>query len=127
MLGEFRLRRDQNEDLVKVGGKGLGADFILPEKEVAPWLHLFDPALVVRAAPQHPVANHGIVLLAARMADEAVAIGRFHEHMAAMARDYQAVRQFGHASSASTRDAHSKSVSVKPWTSWVLKRITQRL
>jgi len=74
----------------EVGGKRLGADLVLPVKQVAPGLHLLDGAFVFAGLPQHLVAHHRLALLAARVADQSPAIGCFDPHVAAMAGHDQA-------------------------------------
>ena len=76
---EHRFGRDQDQHLVEVGGERLGADLVLAIEQVAPLLHLLDRPLVALARwgglPQHAVAHHGLALLAAWVANAALAVG----------------------------------------------------
>src|SRR5205085_1879026 len=105
----------------------LRADLVLAVEQVAPLLHAGDHAFVTGALPAHEVADDGLIPLALRVTQDARAIGRFHQAVAAMAGDHAAVPVFAHASSASAHAAHSKSVSEMPWSECVLKRTTHLL
>ena len=85
--------RDQDQHLVEVGGERLGADLVLPVEQVAPRRDLLDRAFVLAGLPAHPVADHRLALLAARVADEPLAVGRLDHAVPAVAGDHQAVAQ----------------------------------
>ena len=92
VAGELGLGCDQDQDLVQVGCKRLGANFVLAVKKVAPGLDLLNRAFVLRSLPQHPVAHHTLAFFAARMADQALALCGFNQKMAAIVRNDQPAR-----------------------------------
>ena len=86
-LGELGFGRQQDQHQVEVGGEGLGADFVLAVQQVAPFLQLLDRALVGAGLPPDEVADHGLALLAARMADQARAVIGLDQAVAAVGGD----------------------------------------
>ena len=86
---ELRLGRHEDEHLVQIGRKGLGAHLILPVKQVVARLDFFDRAFVFRGQPAHTVAHHGLTFFAARVADDAFAVGFFNQHVATETGHYQ--------------------------------------
>src|SRR5262249_4321257 len=129
-LAERGLARHQHEDLVEVGGEGLGAPLVLAEQEVAPRLDVLDHALVAGSLPAHAVADHRLALLAARVADEPPALGRLYDEVAAVTGHHQPdveLVEFAQTSKASALAAQMKSLIEMPPTECVLKRTVQRL
>ena len=109
---------------------------------------MLDHAFVARGLPAHAVADHAVALLPARVADEALALGRFDDVVAAVAGHNQSdverdglaqrqaaagvvigigLRQAVNEINASARAAQMKSLIEMPFTECVLKRTTQRL
>jgi len=97
VFGKSRLGGQQDEGLVNIGGEGLGAHLVLPVQQVAARFDALDAAFVLRGLPQHAVARHGLAFLAARVADDALAVRRFHNAVAAVAGDDEAALQGGGA------------------------------
>ena len=128
-LGELGVCRQEHQHLVEVGGKGLGAQFVLAVEEVAAGLDALDAALVAGGLPLNAVAHDHRVLLAARVAEQAAAVVLLHEAVAAVRSHHQAGLKRCHQlpCSASTARAQKKSLTEMPFTSWVLKRSVQRL
>ncbi|MDT4867774.1 hypothetical protein FQZ97_1027040 [compost metagenome] len=88
-FGELGVGRDQHQDLVEVGGEGLGAHLVLPVKQVAPGVHAFDAAFVARGLPLHMVAHDHLALLSARVADAALSVRAFHQAVPSVGRHHQ--------------------------------------
>src|SRR5450830_193288 len=137
---KLRLGGHQDQHLVEVGGKGFGADLVLPVEEILAGQHLLDGAFLALTRrgrqPAHTVTHHGLALLAAGVADAPHAIGALDDAVAPVAGHHQALLQgaaLTHeglparsvSSRASTWVAASKSRSDRPFTSWVLKRTAQ--
>ena len=80
--GESGLGRNQDQNLIEVGCKGLGTQLVLAIKKVAPGLDFFYRSRVPRGLPQHTVADHAQAFLAPRVADDSLAIRLFDQKMA---------------------------------------------
>ena len=119
--------------LVEVGGERLGAPLVLAEQQVAARLDVLDHAFVAGRLPAHAVADDAVALLAARVAQDALALGRFDHEVAAVGTPPTRPLFNGTCDqpvapgNASTLAAQMKSLIEMPPTEWVLKRTTQRL
>ena len=93
---EHGLCRNHDQYLIEVGSKRLGANFILAVEQVAAFQHFFNRAFLAlpggRGLPQHTVTDDRLAFLAARVANAALAIGRFNDAVTAMATYDQALR-----------------------------------
>ena len=129
-FAEHRFAGHQQQDLVQIGGKGLGAPVVLTEQQVAPFLDCFDHAFVAGALPAHQVADHQVGLAPAQVALHTSAFGGLDEGMPAVRghdpRHCQPL-ETAQGNRASTLAAQMKSLIEMPPTEWVLKRTVQRL
>mmetsp|Transcript_27733 Transcript_27733/g.50060 ORF Transcript_27733/g.50060 Transcript_27733/m.50060 type:complete len:297 (-) Transcript_27733:951-1841(-) len=121
-LAEHRLDRDQHEELIQVGRKAFGLPLVLAEQQVAARLDRLDDALIgAGLGKAHLIADDGVALLAAWVADKAPAVGVLDDVVAAVASHDQSQVQrleFAHAADASgsalTWAAQIASFSVRP-------------
>ena len=89
-LGELGLSGDQNEQLINVGGKRFGAQFILTKKFVAPRLNAVDGAFVFSGGPPNSVSHQGQGFFTSGATDASASIGALHHHVPAVTRHDQA-------------------------------------
>ena len=86
-FAEHRLGGDDDEQLVDVGGEGLGLPRVLAIEKVVPRQHLLDHAFVAAGLPADPVADDGFALLAAGVAESAAAVVGLDDDVPAVPRD----------------------------------------
>ena len=84
-LAEHRLGRDDEQQLVDVGGERLRLPGVLPIQQVAACQRRFDHPFIAGALPANEIADHAFALLAARVAQHTLPTRRLDDDMPAMA------------------------------------------
>ena len=108
-LAEHRLGRDDDEQLVDVGGERLRLPLVLAVEQVGARQDRVDHAFVARRLPADAIADDGVALLAARVAEDARAVVALDQQAPAVPRNDPAFARPRQTFSRGRRRGH------RPW------------
>ena len=83
------LSCQQDENLIEIGGKRFGANFVTPVKKILSFQHTFNRTFVGSRLPPNAIAHHRLAFLSPRMTKDAHAIVQLNHTMSAMGGHYQ--------------------------------------